>query len=55
MASLFTNWKTTLAGVIVIALGAAHTMGINVPGFTMDLGPALTAGIGLIFASDASK
>lgn len=53
--SMFTDWKTSLAGVIVIVLGGLHQFGVTVPGFTMDLGPAVAAGIGLIFAKDAAK
>lgn len=47
------NWKTTAAGLLLIGEGVAHTFfGVNIPGFSMDLGAALTAGIGLILAKD---
>jgi hypothetical protein len=50
------NWKTTLAGVVLVLAAALHTFfGVNIPGFTMDLGTAITAGIGLIVAGDAVK
>jgi hypothetical protein len=55
MSSLFTNWKTTLAGVLTIALGAASAFIPNfaVPGFTnVGLIPAVVTGLGLIFAQD---
>jgi hypothetical protein len=49
------NWKTTATGVIVIALGAAHTfLGINIPGFTLDFLSALPVGAGLILAKDGN-
>ncbi len=53
MTALLNNWKTSTAGAVVIALGVMHYFGVTVPGFTMDIGPAITAGIGLIFAHDA--
>ena len=53
MTAVLTNWKTTVAGIVVIVLGGLHYVGVNVPGFTMDIGPAITAGIGLILAGDA--
>jgi len=41
-------------GVIVIALGAAHTfLGIDIPGFALDFLSALPVGAGLILARDA--
>jgi hypothetical protein len=47
MRSLFANWQTTAAGVIVIALGAAKTfLGIEVPGFSLDFVAALPVGLG---------
>jgi hypothetical protein len=55
MRSLFANWQTTAAGVIVIALGAAKTfLGIEVPGFSLDFVAALPVGLGLILAKDAT-
>jgi hypothetical protein len=53
MSNLLTNWKTTLTGALIIVIGGLHTLlGLNIPG-AMDLGPALTMGIGLILASDS--
>jgi hypothetical protein len=53
--AIVTNWQTTAAGLIVVALGAAHTfLGIDVPGFTLDFIAALPVGAGLILAQDAS-
>ena len=52
------NWKTSLAGLITIAVGAADTFfGINIPGFPAtfaDFYTALPIGLGLIFAKDAN-
>jgi hypothetical protein len=53
MRSLFANWQTTSAGVIVVTLGAAKTfLGIEVPGFSLDFVAALPVGVGLILARD---
>jgi hypothetical protein len=53
MKSLLTNWKTTLAGVVIIVLGAMNTfLGIHVPGFNLDFLAALTTGSALLFAKD---
>jgi hypothetical protein len=55
MKSIAANWQTTTAGLIVIALGAAHTfLGIDVPGFSLDFITALPVGAGLILAKDAA-
>jgi hypothetical protein len=55
MRSLFANWQTTSAGVIVVALGAAKTfLGIEVPGFSLDFVAALPVGVGLILAKDGA-
>jgi len=52
---ILTNWQTTAAGLIVIALGAAKTfLGIDVPGFSLDFIAALPVGVGLILAKDAA-
>lgn len=55
MQNLFTNWQTSLTGVVIIGLGALGTfLGIKIPGFTMDFGTALAMGIGLILAKDGA-
>jgi len=55
MKAITANWQTTAAGLIVIALGAAHTfLGIDVPGFSLDFIAALPVGAGLILAKDAA-
>lgn len=55
MSSLLTNWKTSLTGLIIIALGAAGTFaGIKIPGFSLDFLTALTVGTGLLFAKDSN-
>ena len=54
--AIFTNWKTSLTGVIVIAIGVlGSAFGIHIPGFTMDPGPAIATGIGLLLARDGGK
>jgi hypothetical protein len=54
--TILTNWQTTTAGLIVIALGAAKTfLGIEVPGFSLDFIAALPVGVGLILAKDAAS
>jgi len=52
LQSLLTNWKTTLAAVLLIANAAAHMVDPTIPG--QDLGTALSAALGLLFASDAA-
>lgn len=53
MNYMITNWKTSLTGVVIIALGALNTFaGIHVPGFNLDFTAALAAGLGLILAKD---
>jgi multidrug efflux pump subunit AcrB len=54
MQNILKNWKTTLAGAVIIGEAALHTFaGVNIPGFSMDLSTALTVGIGLIVAGDS--
>lgn len=51
--SVTTNWQTSLTGVIVIGIGVlGSAFGIHIPGFTMDAGPAIATGIGLLLAKD---
>lgn len=51
---LLTHWRTTLAGVVLIVLGALNSFaGVHVPGFDMGFTAALSAGMGLIVAKDA--
>lgn len=55
LQNILKNWKTSLTGLIVIALGAANTFGgIHIPGFNMDFMAALTAGLGLVMAKDGN-
>ena len=52
---MLANWKTTLTGAVIVAIAALHTfLGLNIPG-AMDIGPALTVGLGLILAKDHSN
>lgn len=54
MASLLTNWKTTLTGAVILLIAALHTfLGLSIPG-AMDFGPALTMAVGLFLAKDAT-
>ena len=53
MKSFLTNWKTTLAGIVVIGLYGLQMVGVNIPGVHID--PAtLAVGAGLIFAKDGN-
>jgi galactokinase len=53
MQAILTNWKTSLAGVIIIALGAANTfLGVHVPGFDLSFASSIPIGVGLMFSSD---
>jgi hypothetical protein len=48
------NWKTSLAGVSIIAIGAAHTfLGVDIPG-ALDFYASLPVGMGLVLAKDAN-
>lgn len=49
------NWKTTVAGLVTIALGALSTFaGVRIPGFNLDFMSALIPGVGLIMAKDGN-
>jgi hypothetical protein len=55
MSAIFTNWKTTVAGGLLIALSILSLFGVSIPGFTSaGLVPSIVSGIGLILSSDAS-
>lgn len=52
---LLTNWKTTLTGVLIVVLAALHTfLGINVPGFNLDIGASIVLALGLFNAKDSN-
>ena len=54
MSSVLANWKTSLAGVVLIAVGILSAFfDVHFPGFTMDSGAAITMGLGLLVAKDA--
>jgi hypothetical protein len=56
MTTFLSNWKTSIAGIVLIAIGLLEgILGIHIPGFSMDAGAALAAGIGLLMAKDATK
>src|SRR5579859_5227337 len=55
MNSMLVNWKTSLAGIVLIVVGLLGTLlDIHIPGFTMDAGAAMTMGIGLLLAKDGA-
>lgn len=55
MSYIMANWKTSLTGLVIIALGAGNTfLGIHVPGFSMDFFAALTVGLGMFLAKDGN-
>jgi hypothetical protein len=55
MNSLIDNWKTTLSGAVLILVGGLGAfLGVHIPGFSMDPGLAITTGIGLLVAKDAT-
>lgn len=49
-----TNWRTTAAGGLCMAMALANIFGIQVPGFSAEPGTLLTLGFGLLFAKDAA-
>jgi hypothetical protein len=54
MNSMMVNWKTSVAGLVLIAVGALGVgFGVHVPGFAMEPGAAIAAGLGLLMAKDA--
>lgn len=55
MDAMLKNWKTGVAGLVLIVVGLLEGMlGVHIPGFSMDAGAALAAGIGLLMSKDAS-
>jgi hypothetical protein len=56
MNPIFANWKTSIGGAVLLAVGIlGAAFGVTVPGFAMDPGPAIAAGISLLLAKDATK
>lgn len=53
LSYITTNWKTSLAGILIIALAGLKLVGISVPG-AMDLPTALTVGLGMLVAKDGN-
>lgn len=51
------NWRTSLAGVVMLAVGAASAAGVHVAGVDVTGDPLslIVTGIGLIAAKDANK
>lgn len=59
LASILSNWKTTLGGVISIVIGVASLFGVTVTGQpaldpTASVG-MIVAGVTLVFAKDHNK
>lgn len=57
MKSFVTNWKTTVGGLLTMALGAAALLGIKVGNNPIDPTSAfamITTGFGLLFAKDGN-
>lgn len=53
MTALLLNWRTSAGGAVLIAVAMLHMLfGIDVPGFTMDPGAAIAAGVALLMAKD---
>jgi len=57
MKSFMINWKTSSAGVLMIATAILSFLSVKVPGMTVDpstAGPLLITGIGLLFGKDGN-
>jgi len=53
MQSILTNWRTSAGGVILIAIGVFElAANVHVPGFQMEPGAAIVAGLSLLMAKD---
>jgi hypothetical protein len=53
MTALLLNWRTSAGGGVLIAIGLLHLLfDVDVPGFTMDPGAAIAAGVALLMAKD---
>ncbi len=53
MQAYLMNWRTSAGGVVLIVIGLLHLVaGVDVPGFTMDPGAAIAAGVALVMAKD---
>lgn len=56
LKNIAANWKTTAAGVGVIALAVLGVFGVHIPGVSpLELGQAIVVGGGLILAKDGGK
>ena len=56
LAPILTNWKTSAGGAVMIVIGLLSIVfDVRIPGFTLDAGPAIATGIGLLLAKDANK
>lgn len=54
-SGLFTNWKTSVTGSVLLVLGVAEaTLGLHIPGFSMEPGAAIVMGLGLLNAKDGN-
>lgn len=47
------NWKSSAAGLVLVMVGVmSAVLHVTIPGFTMDPGAAIAAGLGLLVAKD---
>lgn len=49
------NWKTTLAGVMVVGTAASRMVGVDVPEVHGTPIEVIITGVGLIFGKDGNK
>lgn len=52
MEILLKSWKTSAAGVALIAIAALKMVGVEIPGFETAPGALLIGGLGLILGKD---
>lgn len=53
MNNMLSNWRTSAGGAVLIVIGVLGAVaGVHVPGFSMEPGAALAAGIALLMAKD---
>jgi hypothetical protein len=54
MPSVLISWKTTLVGVVLLVIAGLKAYGVDVPGFSGDVGTLVAAALAAIFAKDAN-
>ncbi len=51
---ILTNWRTSAGGAVLIGIGLLGLVAnVHIPGFSMDPGVAIAAGVSLLLAKDA--